>query len=149
MIPKPNHWSITVYIVMFIHIKGCKHSLREAICGLMTLDIYKDPLDYPVTSYTMTCIAEMATTYKPTFLSVHKLHNKQKDTQCRNGGAQSHHKNKNTFNPIMISHDGLLQKQQYIHGQKHNGTVAKDSILLVNLHEINNSKGHQGHNLYI
>ena len=43
----------------------------------------------------------------------------------------------------MISADGLLQKQQYIHGMKHDVIIAC-SIIPIILHEFHNSKDHQG-----
>ena len=70
-------------------------------------NIYKDPLEYPKTLNTMICMAEMVATDIQT-LSIDKLHAKQKkDIHCRNLAAQSHHENKNSFNPVLISPDGL------------------------------------------
>ena len=79
-------------------------------------------------------------------LFIDKLCTEQnKDIHCRNLAAQSHCKNKNIFNPVMISLDGLLQKkQQYVYGLKYDITVAPCSVVPVNLHEFHNSKGHQG-----
>ena len=39
---------------------------------------------------------------------------------------------------------GILQKQQYIHGLKHDVTIAGYSLVPTTLHEFHNSKGHQG-----
>ena len=92
----------------------------------------------------MSFIAEMVTTDIQTW-SVDKLCTKQKeDIHFRNLAAQSHHKNKNTFNRIMISPYGLLQNQQYVHGLKYDVTVVPHSVLPVILCQFHNSKGHQG-----
>ena len=56
---------------------------------------------------------------------------------------QSHHKNKNSFNPVMISADCLLQDQKYIHGLKHDVIIAGHSIIPIILHKINYSACHQ------
>ena len=66
------------YNLMFIHIKGSKNIVADAVSGLKALDIYKDPLDYPKTSKAMTCIAEMVTTNIQS-LSVDKLCAKEKE----------------------------------------------------------------------
>ena len=60
-IPKCNCWSMELsdYNLTFIYIKGSKNILSDAISRLKTLDIYKEPLDNPNTSDTITCIAEM------------------------------------------------------------------------------------------
>ena len=47
------------YDLMFIHIKGNNNILADGISGLKTQDIYKEPLDNPKTSDTLTCNAEM------------------------------------------------------------------------------------------
>ena len=65
------------YNLMFIHTKGNDNILADAISTLKTLDIYKDPLDYPQTSDTMTFTAKMVTTNIQT-LSTDKPHTKQK-----------------------------------------------------------------------
>ena len=57
---------------------------------------------------------------------------------------QSHHKNKKSFNSVMNSADGILQKQQYIHGLKHDVIIVPHSLVPVILHEFYNSKGHEG-----
>ena len=108
--PKLNPWSVLLpdYSLMLFH-RGSNSILADAISGLKTLDIYKDSLDYPISSDTMTCIVQMVTAYIQT-LSINKPHAKQKkDIHCKNLTAQSHVKNKNTFHPVMISPDGLLK----------------------------------------
>ena len=60
------------YKLTFIHIKGSNNIVVDAISRLKTLDIYKEPLDNPNTSDTMTCIAEMASSNIQT-LSIYKL----------------------------------------------------------------------------
>ena len=92
-ISKLNHWCIEIsdYNLMFIHIKGSTNILADVISILKALDIYKDPLDYPKTSDTMTCNTEIIATDIQT-LSVDKLcTEKKKDIHCRNVAAQSHH----------------------------------------------------------
>ena len=44
-----NHWSIELldYNHIFLYIKGSNNILADAIFRLKTLDIYKDPLEYP------------------------------------------------------------------------------------------------------
>ena len=77
--------------------------------------------------------------------SIDKLHAKQKkDIHCGYFTAQSHCKNKNNLNPVMISADGLLQIQQDVNGLKYYVTKALCSTLPVILCALNNSKGHQG-----
>ena len=44
----------------------------------------------------------------------------------------------------MISTDDLLQKQQYVHGVKHDVIVALCSIIPTILHEFHNVKSHKG-----
>ena len=51
---------------------------------------------------------------------------------------------RNTIKPVMISSDGFLQKQQHVCGLKYDATVAPNSIVSIILHELYNSKGHQG-----
>ena len=92
---------------------------------------------------TMTYIAEMVNTNIQSLI-IDKLHAKQKkDIHCRNLGSQSH-KNKDTFNPVMISPDGPLQNHQCVHGLNYDITIALNSIVPIVLHEIHYSKGHQG-----
>ena len=91
----------------------------------------------------MTYIAEMVTLNIQTF-NIDKHHTRQKkDIRYRNLVAQLHHKDKNTFNPVMISSDGLLQKQHYVHRLKYDVTIAPHSVVPVILYEFHNSKGHQ------
>ena len=113
--------------------QDCNNILADAISRLKTLDIYKELLDHPETSDTMTCIAEMVTIDVQT-LSIDKLHSKQKkEIHCRNLAAQSYFKNRNRFNPVMISPDGLLQK--HIHGLKYYVTIAPCSVVPLFPHE--------------
>ena len=46
--------------------------------------------------------------------------------------------------PVVISASGILQRQQYVHGSKHDITIALHSLVPVILHEFHNCKGHQG-----
>ena len=78
-------------------------------------------------------------------LSTDRLLAKQKkEINGRNLAVQSQCKNRKSFNPVMISTDGLLQKLQYIHGLKHYLVVTPHSIVPTSLHEFHNSKSHQG-----
>ena len=45
---------------------------------------------------------------------------------------------------VTTAPDGLLQKQQYVHGLKYYVIIAPHSILQVTLHEFQNSRWHQG-----
>ena len=90
----------------------------------------------------MTCIAGMVITDIQT-LNIDRLHAKQKkDIHCGNLATESYINNKNSFNLVMISPDGLLQKQQYVHGIRYDDTIAQHSIVPVILHEFHNSKGY-------
>ena len=42
---------------------------------------------------------------------------------------QSHHGNENTSNTVVISAKGILQKQKYVNGFKHDITIAPCSIV--------------------
>ena len=70
------------------------------------LEMYIEPLENPKTAAlnnTEECIAEVVANKIQT-LSTDGLHAGQtKDFNCRNSAAQSHHKNRNSFNPVMIS----------------------------------------------
>ena len=144
-IPKLNCWSLELsdYNLMFIHIKGSNNILADAISRLMTLEMYTDPLEYPKTSDTMTCVAEVVTTDIQNLGINKQCLEQKKDIHCRNFAAQSHCMNKNSFNAVMISPDGLLQKQN-IHGLKYNVIIAPCSTMPLILQEFHNSKGHQG-----
>ena len=126
-IPKVNHWSLELsdYNITFVHIKESNNIQADAVSRLKTLDIYRVPLGNPKTTAindTEECIAEVVTNNLHT-VSNDRLPTRQKDSTCRNLAGQSHHKNRNNFNPVMISADGLLQKQHYMHGFKHDVTI--------------------------
>ena len=55
---------------------------------------------------------------------------------------QSHNSSKNIFNTVVISIDGILQKQQYGHSLKHDVTIAQCCIEPIILHKFHNFKGH-------
>ena len=131
------------YNLICVHIKGSNNILANAISRSKTLFIYRDPLENLKTSNTMNCIAEVVTTDIQT-LGIDRLCTKQKEViNCRNLAAQSHYKNKNSFNSVMISPDGLLQKQ-YVHVLKYDVIKEPSSVLLVNVHEFHNSRGRHG-----
>ena len=74
-----------------------------------------------------------------------RLHAKQKkDITCRNVAVLSHGKNRSSFNPVNISADGTLQKQQYIYGLKHDVIIAPCPVISLPLHETHSSEDHQG-----
>ena len=110
------------YNLTFAHIKGSNNILGDAISKVKTLDIYRDPLENPklaATRDTEECIAEVVTNNIQT-VSVDRLWTEQrKDINCRNLAAHLYHKNKDSFNSLMISAEGILQKQQCIHRLKH------------------------------
>ena len=87
------------------------------------LEMYTEPLENP-NSNTEECIEEVVANKVQTLSTDRLWAEQKKDTNCRNLVAQLQHKNRNSFNPVMISMDGLLQKQQYIHGLKHDAVVA-------------------------
>ena len=43
-----------------------------------------------------------------------------------------------------MSANGILQKQQYTHGLKHNVNIAPHSLVPTILHEFHDSKNHEG-----
>ena len=138
-IPKPNHWSMELsdYNLTFIHIKDST-LLADAISRQKTQDIYRDVLDCQTAFDIMKCIAEVVTKDIQT-LGIDRLHTEQKkDISCWNSAAQ------NSFKPFMISPNGLLEKQQYIHELKYDVTIAPHSVIPVILHESHNSKGQKG-----
>ena len=147
-IPKLNCWSMELldYTVTFVHTKDSNNILADAISRLRPLDIYKDPVENSKTAihYTEECTAEVVTNNINTLSSYRLCAEQKKDINFRNLAAQSHCKNRNSFNSVMISDDGLLQKQQYVHGLKHDVIIAPHSIIPIILHEFHNSKGHQG-----
>ena len=58
-------------------------------------------------------------------LNSNVLHAEQKqDITCKKLASQSHCSNQNTFNTVLISADGIPQKQQHVHGLKHVITTA-------------------------
>ena len=75
-IPKLYHWSMEFsdYNCTFIHIKGSNNILAMQFPDWRD---YKDPLDYPKISDTVTYSAEMITTNIQT-ISVDKLHTKKR-----------------------------------------------------------------------
>ena len=66
------------------------------------------------------------------------------DIMCRKLAPQLHHGNNSNFQSAILSVNGILQKNQYIHGLKHDITIAPNSLLPNVLHEFHDSKGHHG-----
>ena len=58
--------------------------------------------------------------------------------------SQLCHGNDSYFKSFIMSVNGILQKQQYIHGLKHNVTIAPHSLVPTFLHEFQDYKGIQG-----
>ena len=108
------------------------------------LDKYKDPLEYSKTPNTMTHIAQMVPINIQTLIIDRLPTEQKKDIHFRNLAAQSFHKNKNSFNMVIISPELLLRKQQYVPGLNYAVTRALHSVAPVILHELLNSKGQQG-----
>ena len=54
------------------------------------------------------------------------------------------HSKKSSFKSVIMSTNGILQKQQYTHGLKHDITIAPYSLVPTILYELHDSKGHQG-----
>ena len=105
---------LSVHNLSYFQLRGTDNILADAVSHLKMLQIYTEPLENPKTvalSNTEECIAEVVANKIKT-LSTDRLHAKQrKDTNCRNLATQLCHKNRNSFNLVMISADGLLHKQ--------------------------------------
>ena len=68
----------------------------------------------------------------------------KQDTIYKKLTSQLCHSKKGNTKSIIMSVNGILQKQQYIHGLKHDVTIAPQSLIPTTLHEFHDSKGHQG-----
>ena len=104
------------YNITFVHKKGSNNILADGISRLKMLDIYKDPIEDPkkIKVSNIEHITEVDASKKHT-LNSNVLHAEQKwDTTCKNLTSQSHYCSKNTFNTVIISPNGILQKQQYV-----------------------------------
>ena len=118
-IPQLDPWSIKLsdYNLTFVHIKGTDNILADAISRLKILEIDTEPLNNPKTAAlnnTEECISEVVANNIPTLRS-DRLHAEQKkDTNCTNLAAQSCFKNRNSFNLVMVSTDGLLQNKRHM-----------------------------------
>ena len=114
----------------------------DVISRLKMLEVYTEPVEIQRQKYLVkqknAFQKWLQTQYKP--LIRDRLHAEQmKDTNFTNLATQSHCKNRNSFNLVVISTYGLPQKQQCIHGLKHDAVVAPHSILPT-IHEIDNLK---------
>ena len=108
------------YNQTFVHIKGTNKILADAIFRLRTLDIYRDPIENPkIQQLTIQkSTAKVVANEMQTF-SNDRLHAKQRKTLIVEIKLWSHIiKNRNCFKLVMTSTNGILQKQQYIHGLK-------------------------------
>ena len=113
----------------------------DAISRLRWWKIYIEPIENPKTAALRNTAEVVAN--KIQTLSTDRLHAEQKkETNYRNLAAQSHCKN--SFNLDMISVDGLPQKQQYIHGLKHDVVIALCSTVPTIFHVFHNLKGCEG-----
>ena len=133
---------LTNYNIKFVHIKGKNNVLADAISRLKTLNIYKEPLENPKTpvfSNTNGHVMEMCATHMH-ITSITMLSNEKKWDLT----SQLHHSNKSSLKSVIMSANGVLQKQQYIHGLKHDVTIVPHSLVPTFLHEFHDSKSHQG-----
>ena len=63
---------------------------------------------------------------------------------CKKLASQLSHSKKCSFKSVIMSANGILQKQQYIHGLKFDITIAPHLLLPTILHGFHDSKCHQG-----
>ena len=112
-----------------------------------SLNIDKEPLENPKISavsnpqghVTEVCATDMHT------ISTTMLCTKQmQDITCKKLASQLHCSNKGSFKLVIMSANGILQKQQYFYGLKHDVTIAPHSLVPTILHEFHDSKGFQG-----
>ena len=104
----------------FVHIKGSSNILVDAISRLKTL--YKQGPNRgakKLNASEIQHITEINTSKMHTLLEKYSVQSKSRTLLVKKLALQSHHGNKNTSNTIIISADDILQKQQYIHGLKH------------------------------
>ena len=98
------------YNLTFVCIKGTDNILADAISRLKTLDINMELLENHKTAALNNaeeCITEVVANKIQT-LNTDRHHAEQnKDINCKNVATQLHHKNRNSFNLVMISTDGL------------------------------------------
>ena len=146
---KLNRWSMefTDYNIPHAYIKGKDNVLADAISRLKTLTIYKEILENtktPVASNTQENVREIHATDKHT-ISTTMLYIEQKwDIMCRKLVSQLCHSKKSSFKSVIIIASGILQKHQYLHGLKHDVTIAACSLVPTILHQFHDSKGHKG-----
>ena len=146
---KLDHWSVELsdYNLTSVPIRGTDGILADAIYRLKMQELYMEPLENPKTAAlnnTEEYIVEVVANKFQT-LSTDRLYAEQKkETNCRNLAAQSPCKNRNSFNPVMISTDGPLQKQEYVLGLKHDIIMVPLSVVPTILHEFNSLNGYQG-----
>ena len=146
-IPNCNRWSMELadYNTLFVHIKGKNNVLVDAVSRLKTLIIYKEPLGNPKTPVVSSMqgnLMEICTTDMHT-VSTTMLYTDQKcNITCRKLLSQLHHGNKSSFKSAIMSE--IRSYKKYIHGIKHDVTIAPWSLVLMILHEFHDCKGHQG-----
>ena len=64
------------------------------------------------------------------------------DIMCKKLASQLCQSNKGSFQSVIMSANGIL-KRQYVHGLRHDVTIAPHSPVPTILHEYHKSKGHQ------
>ena len=111
--------------------------------GFKMLDIYRDQIEDPkkVKACNPKQHIPQVNRSKINTLNSNVLHAEHKqDINCKELVLQSHCSNKKASNTVVIFVDGP-QKQQYLHGLKHDITITPYSIVVIILPD---SKGHQG-----
>ena len=132
---------------MFIHIKGKNNPFADAISRLKTLDIYKEPWKNPKTplvSNTEKHVMEMCATDMHTISTTMLCTEEKWDIMCKKLISQLHCSNKSSFKSVIMSANGILPKQQYVHGLKHDIAIALHSLVATILHDFHDCKSHQG-----
>ena len=117
-IPKLDQWTMELANcnITFAHIKSSNNILADAISRLKMLDVYKDPIEDPK----MLKVRDIE--QHITEVNTNKIHlnnnvlcTEQKcNATYKKLASQSHHSNKIPFNTVVISADGILQKQKSI-----------------------------------
>ena len=135
------------YNIMFVHIKGKNNVLADTISRLKTLNIYKEPFENtktPVVSNTQENIMEICETDKHTVSTTMFCTEQKWDIMCRKLASQLCQGYKSSFKSVIMSLNGILQRQQYMYSLKHDVTMAPCSLVSTILHEFHDSEDHQG-----
>ena len=62
---------------------------------------------------------------------------------CKKEASQLHCSNESSLKSVKMFENGILQKQQYIHGLKCDITIAPCSVVPIIVHKFHDSKGRQ------